>query len=169
MVSTHSKILEFWTVILSEIELYVKKNVPLDDVEDVLQEILLVIIRKFNEKMRRKNGSYKTNNDFKLWTYRIATNKIFNKRKRNKRNFHLDISAFIDKIPGDDEVEDAIRKLMIQQALSQLSQSDLMLLQLRENALPFREISQIMKKSETALTSQFYRLKKKLVKSLKLM
>ena len=166
MTSTHSKILEFWEVILPEIELYAKKNVSLDDVEEVLQEILLVIIRKFDEKMKQKNGSYKTNHDFKLWTYRIATNKIFNIRKRNNRNSHLDISVLMDTIPGND-VEDAISKIMIQQALSQLSQSDLILLQLRANALPFKEISQIMRKSETALTSQFYRLKKKLVKSLK--
>ncbi len=168
MTSTQSKILEFWEVILPEIELYVKKNISLDDVEEVLQEILIVIIRQFDEKMKQKNGSYKTNHDFKLWTYRIATNKIFNIRKRNNRHSHLDISIFIDTIPRDD-VEDAISKIMLQQTLSQLSQSDLNLLQLRANALPFKEISQIMRKSETALTSQFYRLKKKLVKSLKSM
>lgn len=162
------KLNEYWQMISSEIRSYICKDIPIDDVDEVLQEVLCVVISKFDREMKQGKGKYWDYSDFRPWVYKIALNKKFNKTKSNIRNAHLDLDQILNQLNSEDEIEKVITKLVLQDAISRLNQEDKYLFRLRIiEDLTFHEIASLTGKTEGALMTEFYRLKNKLCNNLK--
>lgn len=162
------KLNEYWQMISSEIRTYICKDIPIDDVDEVLQEVLCVVIVKFDRVMKQGKGEYLDYSDFRPWVYKIAINKILNKTKNNIRNAHLDLDQMLNQLNSEDEIERVITKLVLQDALSRLSPEEKKLFRLRIiEELTFHEIASLTGKTEGALMTQLHRLKNKLRNNLK--
>jgi RNA polymerase sigma-70 factor (ECF subfamily) len=161
-----TKLLYFWDEVYPEIEAYCNRKIQAGDIDDVLQEIFIVIYKKFDRFMKSGGGREKTVTDFKLWAYRIASNKISNLARRNNRRTHLDIDEFLHIIPSkNDVVADVIDRHVFQQFVSALPENDRnVILSVLVDDMRFEDISAQTGENISTVKTRFRRAKKKLKK-----
>lgn len=151
---------ELWKKVNPEIETYISHHIASGDVETVLQEAAITVVKKFDSFIR---GREKTTADFKLWAYKIATYEVYNHRRRNKQLETISLEYFPYVISESDEIGQAFLKILIQQLVSTLNEKERMLLELKVyRDLTFQKISEITGESINTLISRYNRLLKKL-------
>ena len=155
-----SDLAELWKKVNPEIETYISHHISSEDVETVLQETAVTIVKKYHLFIK---GKEKTITDFKLWVYKIATYEVYNHRRRNKQLGTISLEYFPNVISETDEIGQAFLKLLIQQLVSTLNEKERMLLEFKiYKDLTFQEISEITGENINTLISRYNRLLKKL-------
>lgn len=92
----------------------VKSKVPLQEVEDVTQEIFIAVVRSLD--------SYQQRSRFSTWLYTIVNRQIadyYRKRSRTpeKQSVELDAVGHVLTAPGDDNLD---QRIMLQRVMNDL-------------------------------------------------
>ncbi|MCL2633982.1 MAG: sigma-70 family RNA polymerase sigma factor [Oscillospiraceae bacterium] len=139
-----------------------------NDVEDCLQEVFLIVIRKV--KTDGING-IESHPNVKGWLFAIAKNvaKKFNAAYMKTRN---DDSIDPQLLIGEDDFTEQVleniiydeldKEQLISDIMSELTKSEREIFELRLNNYSNREIAEVLNKSESTVKSTYSRLKPKL-------
>jgi RNA polymerase sigma-70 factor (ECF subfamily) len=143
-----------------------------EDAEDTAQEVFMQVYESIS--------SFKGESKFSTWIYRITVSKSLDHLRKKKRKKRF---AFIQRLYGKDEglmidppdffhpgvkIENKENAAVLFKAIDQLpsNQKIAFILNKIEN-LSYKEISQVMKSSESSVDSLLQRAKKNLQKNLK--
>jgi RNA polymerase sigma-70 factor (ECF subfamily) len=93
----HDRFLRLFTTNEPAVRAFVRRLVPLrEDAQDVMQEIALVLWRKF--------GEYKSSNDFRRWAFGVARYEILAWLRDKTRDRHL-LAADVVELLADESVK----------------------------------------------------------------
>ena len=125
---------------------------PLEDVEDVTQEVFLAVVRSL--------GSFEKDSAFSTWLYAIINHKVSDyyrrrgKREDMERSFDNHEARWLSRDPWP-RAED---RTLVRQILLRLTERHREVLLLRfTEGLPFKEIAQVMDLSLEATKSLYRR------------
>lgn len=123
----------------------------------------------FLKAMQRLPGYEFKGVPFSAWLYRIASNEVaqhFRNRQKN-RVVSIEDSSFSDMIEEIDELPNEQIRTQLLQALDQLKETDLQLIELRFfEQRPFKEIADILGITESNAKVKTYRILERLKKKL---
>ena len=136
-----------------------------NDVEDCLQEVFLIVIKK------SKTDNIEAHPNIKGWLFTIAKNVVsrFNAAYMKARANASDSAELSEEDFSEQLMEDIIYSETNQEKLlsdmrNELSKSEREIFELRLKKLSNKEIAEILNKSESTVKSTFSRLKPKLRK-----
>lgn len=146
--------LELYDRYLTRVYNRVKSRVPVNDAEDVTQEIFIAVIRSLKGFEQRSR--------FSTWLYTIVNRTIadyYRRRYRHNDNMHVDIDSNVTsfELPSF-EHENLDNRVLIQRALLQLPANYQEIIMMRfADGLTFREIAEHRDQSLEAVKSLYRR------------
>lgn len=132
--------------------------------EELMQETFYSAIKNIHK--------FQNNSSLKTWLYKIAKNKLIDYCKKNKKIKEIDIDKvdvkFLITNPLDESYEDRDELINLYKKIHRLDEKSKEVIYLRVKCeFNFREIGNIMGKSEEWTRITFYRAKIKLKEELK--
>lgn len=125
------------------------------------------IVMKTFEDAYEKIGKYTPTHKFSTWLFTIAHNNsidVVRKRQRSiKATTPLNDIVLVDNITPEAKLMYNEREEMIGEILSQISDEDKVILDMRNDGMSFDELSEILGKSSVSLRSRFHRMKKNII------
>ncbi len=126
-------------------------HVPVDSIEDLVQETFVKVINKID--------SFDETKRFSTWLMTIGRNIYIDQYRKKTKGDEILSAEKEENQPYSDPENEVIGKMSVEELLKSLNDKERFLIEMRIfRQMPFAEISEITKETETSLRSRFFRI-----------
>ncbi len=126
-------------------------HVPIDSIEDLVQETFIKVINKID--------SFDETKRFSTWLMTIGRNIYIDQYRKKIKGDEIISAEKEENHPFADPENEVIGKLSVEELLKSLNDKERFLIEMRIfQKMPFADISEITKETETSLRSRFFRI-----------